>query len=64
MIRKLISALLAGALCMATVVPAGAVNSGGTAAVQEEAPPEALTEIGRAHVNSSHTSKSRMPSSA
>ncbi len=43
MIRKLISALLAGALCMATVVPAGAVNSGGTAAVQEEAPPEALT---------------------
>ena len=41
--RRVIGALLAGALCMATVVPAGAVNSGGTAAVQEEAPPEALT---------------------
>ena len=41
--RRVIGALLAGALCMATVAPAGAVNGGGSAAVQEEAPPETLT---------------------
>ena len=41
--RRVIGALLAGALCMATVAPAGAVNGGGSVAVQEEAPPETLT---------------------
>ncbi len=41
--RRVIGALLAGALCMATVAPAGAVNGGGSVTVQEEAPPETLT---------------------
>ena len=41
--RRVIGALLAGALCMATFAPAGAVNGGGSVAVQEEAPPETIT---------------------
>ena len=31
---------------------------------QQGEPPQALTQIGRAHWNSSHTDSSRMPSSA